>query len=234
VKQLGLISEELGYWVGVAQSDGCLKRYFNKRRNYTDVRISLHVATKSLPMVKKFQEISSKLFDRHGKIWKENKGKNWRFQDEWEHHIAVKKLLKTFKELDIIFGDPPKPPKWCLENIQIFGSYLAGLLDGDGSIWLTKSKHKKSVECRVKITSSDAQEELKNAISKMLNCCVRLIPRLYEGFIDGRKISGGGYDLEFLISSKNLKVIKEFVFPHITIEHKKKKIQSFIDKRWPE
>ena len=68
----------------------------------------------------------------------------------------------------------------------------------------------------------------------MLNCSVRIIPRHYEGFIDGGEISGGGYDLEFLISSKNLKIIKEFVFPHMTIEHKKEKIQSFITKRWPE
>jgi len=219
-------SSNLAYWIGSVQSDGSFKSYINKKTGkIKDVRISFGVSTKSLPMLKKVQKLSILLFNRKSGIWKERK------RDLWDYHICVKSLLHLFDKLDIKFKDPPRPPKWCLDEPNFFGAYLAGLIDGDGCIWLTIDKKYKTLVCRAKITSRLEQKELAEAIKEKLNCSLRIIPVKSTSILNGRLICGRGFNLEFLFSSKNLKFLERFIMPHLTIKHKKKRLEKYISHR---
>ncbi len=202
-------SVELGYWVGVAQTDGSLKHYKNS------VQISLCISSKSLPMLMKFEEISFKVLNKHSNVWKEKS------RDLFDYHYHVKSMLPLFDELGIDFKDPPKPPKWCLDNFSIFGAYLAGVIDGDGCIWLTEPKDYNGLVCRAKISCGSKPLELEEAIRKFLNCKTRIIKVKSKW--------GEGYNLEFLISSKNYKFVKEFVLPHIAISYKYQRLNSYME-----
>jgi len=213
------LSEGLAYWSGVAQSDGSFKKHSTKKPRY---EIGLGVNKKSLPMVIKFKEISKRLLHRNAKIFKR---KN---QNVWDFCIGVSRLTQEFNKLDINFDDPPKPPKWCAEDIKFFGAYLAGIIDGDGNI---RVKRKRYPQCAVRIISGHKQNELRNFITMKLSCSSHTTRYEADRTLEGRNIHGVWYELEFLISSKNYRIVKEFILPHISIEHKKDKIKSFIENR---
>lgn len=203
-------SEELVYWLGAIQADGCLK-FYKTKRGYIDIRLCLDISKGSLPMLNKVRQITCKLFNRNGGLWKSSN------RNLFYYHICVKQLLKDFDSLDIKFNDPPKPPKWCLKNNSLFGAYLAGLIDGDGCIWLLKTKWK-GIECRVKITNSEKQDELVSHLKRFLSCKIRLT----------KENTKHAYNVEFLISRKNIDFIKKFVLPYINISYKKKRIEHYI------
>jgi len=205
-------SKELAYWVGVAQSDGHLSTYGNNRR------VMIGVREKSLPMLKKFQMLSGILLDKYAKIYKD-KGGNYVFA------IGVKKIMSSIRSLNITFGDPPKPPTWALTKNQYFGAYLAGLIDGDGDV---RVKRKKYPQCVIRINSGKKQEKLKNCIEKIIKCSASTKQRYKEKILDGRKICGSFYELEFYVSSKNYKFVKNFITPNLQLIYKKEKIMNFI------
>ena len=153
-------NENVAYWIGAVQSDGCYKTYTEKKRNITRHLISFHVSKKSLPMVRKFQFISKNIFNRNSKIFKIDKS------NTWEMHIGIAKLIEDFKKLEITFGDPPLPPKWTLFDNKYFGAYLAGLIDGDGDI---RIKRKKYPQCVIRIAGGHKQIELANKIKEILD-----------------------------------------------------------------
>lgn len=220
-----MISENLSYWVGVVQSDGCLKTYFDKSKSNLKHLISFNVAKKSLPMLEKFRDISDTTFNRNAKIFKMH------YSEIWNFRISVKELLETFEQLNISFGDPPRPPNWTLSNYSYFGAYLAGLIDGDGDI---RIKRKKYPQCVIRISGGHNQHELKKAIEKIINCSVSITERGRVSRINERLIVGKSFNLEFYVSKKNIVFIEKFVIPHITINHKRDKLQNYIKSRWPE
>ena len=209
--------EKLAYWIGVVQTDGCLSLYKET------VQISFRVCEKSLPMLVKFNEFSYNLFGKKSNMWKE------KTRDLFDYHFCVKSILHIFERLGIRFGDPPKPPEWCLDDPALFGAYFAGVLDGDGCIWLTKPKDYKGLVCRAKVTSGSPQIDLQKAIKKFLNCQTRMIKVHTDGYIRGSKIIGDGYNLEFIISSKNHIFAKEFILPYLTISHKYQRLNMYIE-----
>ncbi len=219
MKQTEFNLTDLAYWVGVVQSDGSLKHYKNS------IQISLAVSCKSLPMLHKFRELSLSCFNKHSNIWKE------RSRDLFDYHYHVKSLMQLFKYLDIKFGDPPKPPEWCLAKPSLFGAYLAGVIDGDGCIWLTKPKDYNGLVCRAKITCGSRPVILERAIESFLNCKTRIIKVKTDGLIGKQKISGVGYNLEFLISSKNYEFVKDYLLPYITIHHKYQRLKTYLEYR---
>jgi hypothetical protein len=202
-------SRELSYWLGVVQADGYLDEYFNKKRKLKFFRISLCVSGKSLPMLKRFQEISLSELNRKTKIFV---CKNKVFKST----IGVKELLEKFKELEINFGDPPEPPFWVAKTPDFFGAYLAGLIDRDGNVTV-RNKIKK---CEIRIASSKPQSKLKEILEIFLKCKVRILDKTK---------TCGCYYLDLIVSSKNYKFFKEFVLPYLAIQYKKDKLQSFID-----
>ncbi len=221
-------SEELAYWTGVVQSDGSFKSHLARTTLEKQFHISLNVSEQSLPMQSKFIEFSAKLFNRHAKSYKENN------RNSYDCKISVKRLLGVFEDLDIRFGDPPKPPRWCETNPALFGGYLAGLLDGDGSVWLAKKKNKQRSDCHMKISSGQLQIDLIRVMSKFMKCAFRLIPVESLSELDGRIIRGSGWDFEFLVSGKNYKFFEEFVLPYIAIPYKRERLKRYIEERWPQ
>lgn len=219
-------SEELAYWVGVAQSDGCLKFYKNKNTGIVDARVSLHVAEKSVPMSLEFQRVSSNILGRHSKIWK-GRGHLYYF------HIGVRKILDSLMGLDIRFGDPPTPPSWCLQRLDYFGAYIAGVIDGDGMVKIIGHRYP---QCKIKITSGVEQKDLARCIMNMFGCWVGIYERRHTSMIGERLVSGHGYELEFYVSRKNMASFANFVLPHLELKHKRDKLENYIRTRynqWP-
>lgn len=138
----------------------------------------------------------------------------------------MKNLVKIFADLKIDFSDPPKPPKWITDSPKFFGSYLAGLIDSDGNIGI---KRKKYPQCRIRITSDHHQDELKLAIEKILNCKASIEDK--GRFVE--EWGGGwypGYDLIFLVSKKNWKILKENTVPFIAIPRKRTVVEKYLQK----
>jgi len=210
-------SEELAYWVGVLQSDGCLTT-----RNYRDRKsqkiVKVEVAPKSLEMVKKFSQLSELLFTRKAKIFKLSSGK-------FKFSIGASQLIEIFEKLDIDAKDPPRPPFWVLDNYPKFGAYLAGLIDGDGDIRIKRPEYP---QCALRITSGGVQTSLKKAIKELLKCGVSITYRSGTSMLDGRKIEGKWYDLEFVVSRKTRDFLEKFVLPKMTIKHKVQKLSEFL------
>ncbi len=217
-------SEELAYWIGAVQTDGCLREKYDKNRDYTRVRIEFGICDKSLPMVEKVRQISSKILSRSGTLFKTKRG-------YWYYELSVKQLIHTFRRLDIKFGDPPTPPKWTLEKPEFFGAYLAGVIDGDGDV---RTRRPKYPQCAIRISSGSRQVDLQEALRRILGCSASISFDKGESFLKGRKIIGSAYILEFCVSSKTFELIKDFVLPHITLIHKREKILQFIHSRFLE
>jgi len=222
-------SEDLAYWVGVAQSDGCLTKYTIKRsdsgKKGTVVQVRLHVSSKSLCMAQKFKELSEKIFLRTVKIHKRPKP-----LDAWDFKMGAKRLLPLFRKLDILISPMFIPPIWVIQEPKYFGSYLAGLIDGDGCVIVKRPKYP---QCAVALYSGSIQDVLKKSIIKTLGCSVfqRYQTRVSE--LGGKTIRGSWYTLDFYISSKTAEFAFDRIIPHLQLKHKKKKLEDFILRRHP-
>ena len=167
-------------------------------------------------MIKKFREIFNYYFNRNVSIQKD-KNKN-----RFSFRTSINRLLTEFTQLEIL----PKnisPPQW-IQNIELFGAYIAGLIDGDGNICIKRPKYP---QCRIRITNERKQKELAFFIQKIFNCSTTLTPVKKDSVLNGRKIHGEAYDLEFYVSKKNIYYIKKFVYPYIQIKHKRKTLERF-------
>ncbi|MCD4760171.1 hypothetical protein K8R33_04765 [archaeon] len=214
-------SKELAYWVGVAQSDGHYKICNEKRGENVIERhiIQLGVSIKSLPMLKKFETISQKIFGTSGNYCIDKRKKH-RFE------IKIKRFLDKIKKVSIDFSDPPKPPSWCIRNIEFFGAYMAGVIDGDGDVRVTRPQYP---QCAVRITSGKEQKDLRVAIINMLGCGCSYRSITKESQIDGRNFIGTGHVIEFYISPKNFKFTEKFILPEMTIPYKRNMIKEYIE-----
>lgn len=201
---------DLAYWLGVAQTDGHFYQHLtnkgpNRKPHFTQ-KVVLSVCEKSLPMLQKFMNISNYLFGRNTCSWKDQRG-------YYTYSINIASEINNLYKLGLSLKNHPNPPNWISEDILLFGAYLAGVIDGDGSI---KSKHNKDrtiPQCSVGIYSRSPQYELKEAIIKNLNCRANI---LFESHC---------YGLHFYISKhKNLEIVSKYLLPHINITHKKERI----------
>jgi hypothetical protein len=203
-------SEELAYWVGVVQSDGCLNIYHDKKRNKIFYRISVDVGKKSFPMLKKFQNISNLILGCSIEIYK---CKN----DVFKCTLGAKRLLDNLKLLDIKISDSPIPPNWICDNENFIGNYLAGIIDGDGNVSIRKDQKK----CVIEIFSHEKQILLQSLIKNRLKCGAWI-----------RKASGNCYGIGFIISHKNYKFVKNCILPNVAIAHKKEALEECIMERF--
>ncbi len=217
------LSEELSYWIGVSQSDGCLTRYTKRDKIRSELGIA--VCSKSLPMLERFRDISFKIFGRHSYIW-ETKGR-----DEWRFHIGVKELLPLFKKLGIILSPLFIPPVWVVTEPKYFGAYLAGLVDGDGDIRIKRSEYP---QCRIRLCSGLFQDILQKQIEFTLKSKVSQYKRHRTKFFEsfGRVISGSWVEIEFGITRGSYQFIQKYVVPYMTLPHKKERVSTFITKNY--
>lgn len=175
-------------------------------------------------MLEKFREITSKIFNLNVEIRKRKDRNIFKFRK------SVTKLSSTLRNLDFEFGGEPVPPFWC-RTLQLFGAYLAGIIDGDGNIRIIGQKTKYP-QCVVKISSGEKQTTLSEIIKNFFNCSSRIIERDEINNLKGKLIHGKWYELEFYVSSKNYSFFDKYVIPYLTINYKKDKLQSFILNRW--
>jgi len=201
------------YWVGLTQADGSLK----SRRNGS---VSLEIEVKDKILAEAFRDACNKFFGKDLKVFRRTDGR-------WCCGMGVKKLLKAFESLDLEFKDPPSPPLWFEQNMHLFGAYIAGVIDGDGNIRIKRPEYP---QCVVRVTSGSKQSKLLESLSRIMRCAVTSTKRRRTVFYDkeSRFIDGTWYDLEFLVSSKNMSFMKSFVLPFILLKRKQRKIENYI------
>jgi hypothetical protein len=163
LSSINMISEDLAYWIGVAQTDGYFKKQNYKKKQIIRYYICLSVAESSIEMLEKFKKVSKEIFYLKGSLWKNHK------RNLTTYKFGCKNLLHLFKSLDIDFNDPPKPPSWIIEEEKYFGAYLAGIIDGDGNVEVKRPQYP---QCMIRIYSSCKQEELIKSIKDHLTCSV--------------------------------------------------------------
>lgn len=206
--------KDFAYWIGLAQSDGCLKR--NKTKN-TTVQFYVQFDNRNLALVKRFQELVKSCLGREIQVWPRKRG-------GYECKVGVNTLLDEFDKLDINFSDPPKPPKWIIDSPELFCAYLAGIIDGDGDIRIRRPAYP---QCVVRITSSKPQNELAKAMRSSF-CECSISNYAHPNTIEGREIFSRYSRLEFCISNKNMVLIKKYLLPYLTSKHKYDRIASFL------
>ncbi len=214
--------EDLAYFVGVLHSDGCVFTY--SFRNKTRHRYILDVGKKSLPMLKKVNQIFREEFGRTLKIRKKfHKNENPTFLIE----VDIANLRGAFARLSI---DKEKLAPWIKTNQHFFCAYLAGVIDGDGDISIKRPQYP---QCRVRITAGEKLPRLMKLIRRHLKCPGNIERAIVSTYTLPRpKIKFGiGYRHCFYLSPKNMKIFKKFVLPHINIMHKRRKLLEFYTSR---
>ena len=211
-----MLNNKLAYMIGIFQSDGYYTVFNDKKRNKVQCRFGVDCKIGSLPMLLEFQKIFNESFNRKVSIQKNKVG-------VFSFRTTINSLLLLFKELEIL----PKrysAPTW-IQNVELFGAYLAGLIDGDGSVCIKRPKYP---QCRIRITDEFSQEYLRSFIRKMFGCSVNITPVKKTATLNGKKIYGEAFDLDFYVSKKNIQIIKRCVYPFIQIGHKKDTIGRFL------
>ncbi len=174
--------EKLSYWVGLAQADGYFKKQkiVWKGKPYTKYSLVLSQRKDKENIVIQFRDIFNELFQRNNNCI--SIYKNMRIVN-----LSITSLLKVFEENDIVFSDPPKPPRWIKSSRHLFGAYLGGVIDGDGDIRISRKEYP---YCAVRITSGRKQEELIKNIKEKFCCKVNYRRLFRESYIGNRKIRG--------------------------------------------
>lgn len=213
-------SVELAYWVGVAQSDGCITRYAVNEEEREEV--SVGVCSKSLPMLEKFQSVSSEFLGRKCKIHRVI-GKN-----EWRYHFGSKSLRDVFNSLDIKVSPIFRPPSWAEDSDEFFGAYLAGLIDGDGDVRIKNHGR----QCALRISTGIRQDELESVVRRKMLCNVRQTDRHRSKFFEsfGRMVESRWVEVEFYVSRKNALFILKNVLPNMSLEYKRDRMRRHIEK----
>ena len=200
------INEDISYLIGVLHSDGCIYRFKSKKRNFDSIRINLHVAHKSLPMIIKFQEIFLKYFNRRVNIRKVPNKNAYVIQ------TSINRIYYIFKE-----WEKGQIPIEINNNPSLFGAYLAGLIDGDGYVKLKNRKDRKLPQLVVWIANNKPLFIIQNLIKKFMYCGAHISPVKDKNC----------YQTCFYITHKNLKFFKEFVRPYLTIIYKITELEKY-------
>lgn len=199
------MNHEIAYLIGVVQSDGYIYTFKDKKHKKTYLRLVFNVSKSSLPMLKKVQTILKNYFNKKIKIHKRNNKNSYYLQ------ASIKRCSEIFNILGI---KKTGIPEWILSDINLFGGYLAGLIDGDGNICIKRPKYP---QCRIKITDRIRRDDLKEKIQDFFGCSAHIY---YER----------AYNVEFYVSKKNSEDIIKYVYPHLQLENKRKVLESYISK----
>jgi len=217
---------EISYFIGVVQTDGSFSIYNERRYNnkiYKKADFGIQASDASLPMVLEFCRVLNKFFNRKISISKTSRGMN-------DAHTSINMLLSLFKKLEIL---PRKlsVPSWTKNKIELFGAYLAGLIDGDGDIRVKRPKYP---QYAIRISSEENPQTVSTVTAKLFKCGTHFKRYQKRGvFRDGRIVIGHCYELEFYITYKNTLNIKKYVLPYITIRHKRDLIEKAIKLNMP-
>ncbi|HIG97393.1 MAG TPA: hypothetical protein HA230_03555 [Candidatus Aenigmarchaeota archaeon] len=206
--------ENFSYWLGLVHADGFISKYVIKGKNQTKYEFGLETISEVL--IKEFCS-GLKQLGRHVSILKTKR-------NTYKCKISANSIVDTLASLNIKLREGKyNPPESVCKNDKLFGAYLAGVIDGDGDI---RIKRKNTYpQCMIRVSSGSLQANLNQLIKQKMKCAV------LETF---REVNRKGkvmrwYELEFLISRKNVKFISSFVLPHIKLTYKKDKMKNFIE-----
>ncbi len=205
------MTTDFSYWIGLVQSDGGLCRWEKDKK----IRYRLDFNNTSLLLAKKFQ-LGTRYFNANVKIYKFRSKRN-----QYSCQFVVNSVIDILKTMNIVYKRKDFiPPYWIIENPKFFGSYLAGLIDGDGTVSI---KRKKYPQCRIRILSPVRQNKLSNLIGNFMKCSAFV----YE--------HNAGHTtcpcLEFYVTPKNSAFIKTFVLPYLNLNYKKTMIKRYMKTR---
>ena len=210
MKYKNKINQNLAYFIGVIHSDGCFYKFKDKIKKRIQIRLILYVGEKSIPMSIKFKKILFEQFDRNVNIRKVPNKESYVIQ------TSINKLWPIFKN----WNKNIIPPQIKKES-NLFGAYLAGLIDGDGHIKIKKNENSRTIPQHViKIASDRKLKELKKLIELHFNCSVH--------FENDKRSKA--FNTCFYISKKNIKMIMKNTFPHLVLQHKKQRIKNYNEK----
>lgn len=214
------ITPEFAYWLGVVQTDGSyFTGYINKKKKNPTIGhiINLEVSGKSRDMIEKFVKVSTEVFDSKAKIGNRIKRVNGKEFPALNTTLGIGRYINEIKSFGINLK-LIEPPKIFTTPEQV-GAYIAGLIDGDGSIRIKLNKHVKRRECYIRIASGNEPKELKDFIATTLISNVH--------YRKQRNVEA--FDLEFLINHKNRDFFRKFILPQMAIVRKKDKLIMYID-----
>lgn len=208
---------DLLHWIGLVQTDG------HARINKSGSVRAIEFYNTNIKLVEKFCSVCNTLFGASPKInTKVNSPLYKSGKLFYSGAYALENKLGILNGVN--FGDPPEPPVFLIKKSKnLFGAYLAGVIDGDGDV---RIKRKNYPQCVVRISSGKPQTSLKNAIENTL-CCKVLITNRQKN--RGGKLWKNWYCLEFYVSRKNSGFIKNYLLPKIISEHKAKKLDKFLN-----
>lgn len=125
---------------------------FLKKKVYK-YKLEMGVGEKLLPMLRKVVSILDDVFGRKVSISKRKNLNLYRFQ------TTVKNLMEQFRSFDIKTFKQVTAPDWINSNINYFGAFLAGVIDGDGNITITRKSYPM---CSVLYTLKNIYQNLRN------------------------------------------------------------------------
>ena len=213
--------QDFAYWIGVVQTDGYLQKQ-NSKSGYKQCYIRLGVGDKSLPMLKKFIVISRNVFGVKGYSYSiiNHIGTNTHV-----FGFGCNRFITNFETLQIDFKQVT-PPDWILERGELFGAYLAGVIDGDGDTRISRPKYP---QCYIRVYSGHMIDKFINSIKTLLDCGVFIEKRVRIRKIGNHSFFSRCFTIEFRVSSKNLDFFKKYVVDNIAIDYKKKIISNYIE-----
>lgn len=205
------VDENLAYFIGVLQSDGCLYLFFDKKKNWKSIRLSLYVAQKSLPMSRKFKNMFREKFGRDVNIRKVPNKNLYAIQ------TSINSLYHIFSE-----WNEYKIPFEIKQDRKLFGAYLAGLIDGDGHIKIKKHQNDRALpQGLIKIASDRPLGILRALIRSHAGCSVHF---------DYDRNSNGVCTC-FYITKKSIPFIMRCVYPHLAMQYKMEALKEFSERK---
>ena len=211
---------EFAYWLGLFHADGSLTKWTKKNDK---VQYYLHFENTSEILVKQFQ-IGLKYFKRFPKYFKRKTVKLFTCKASVNLLLPILSLFNITRPKKLF-----DPPNWIYENIELFGAYLAGLIDGDGDVRVKRPKYP---QCVIRITSKYPQRNLAKLIEERFKCKIQISSVKRKAVLNKRTISSIFSRLEFYVSSKNFGHILKYVIPFIKLSYKREKLLSFIKDRY--
>lgn len=214
-------SNELAYWIGLVHADGRFSKWMRKSGKQ---EIELHMESKSESLIKEFQKGLAFInrFPRYHYRAKRN---------VFTCKASVKSIFLLLQSLNLAMPKHKFVAPFFIRNGRIlFGSYLAGIIDGDGDVRIKRIKYP---QCVVRITSKFKETMLIDLIKQFLNCSVSNIKRSGKRYLrkEDRFIVGTWNSIEFLVSSKNFGFFLSFILPNMKLGYKKEKILVYIESK---
>jgi hypothetical protein len=108
-------------------------------------------------------------------------------------------------------------PAWVTRTPMVFGAFLAGLIDGDGTICVRRPAYP---QLTVSIFRGRRSKVLVRAIHRWFRTPVQIESR--------KNHLGRSCAMRFYLSTKNIKFFLDAVYPYLAVEKKRAAVQKYV------